>query len=151
MTDQSIEDASRRDFEKWLDSTAWKNDSLTFHNDLYQAWQAARQSSQSEPVGQVIRARVIDRVDGSQEKLGMADIDWSLVKDGDLLYAAPQQAIPSGWKLVPIEITYEMRQAAYEVDEHDIPPSLVTGEQRLKAVWKAILSASPTAPIESDK
>jgi hypothetical protein len=51
MTDQSIEDASRKEFDKWFqggfaddqcNATAWYT--------WQAAWQAARQSSQSEPV-----------------------------------------------------------------------------------------------------
>jgi hypothetical protein len=30
----------RKDFNKWLDTTSWKNDSETFHNDLFEAWKA---------------------------------------------------------------------------------------------------------------
>jgi hypothetical protein len=62
MTDQSIEDASRREFERWYQSTyskpvefkRWHINPDCYANvemqSMWEAWQASRQSSQSEPV-----------------------------------------------------------------------------------------------------
>jgi hypothetical protein len=62
MTDQSIEDASRSEFEAWYEANAMPLESnwfdrekdggykLNFVENTWEGWQAARQSSQSEPV-----------------------------------------------------------------------------------------------------
>jgi hypothetical protein len=67
-------------------------------------------------------------------------------KPSDL--AAPQQAIPSGWKLVPIEPTEEMITAACDCQDHDPADDY---DSEIFHAYKAMLNASPTAPIESDK
>jgi hypothetical protein len=62
--------------------------------------------------------------------------------------AAPQQAIPSGWKLVPIQLPYDALRSVI-VNHFE---RATKGECFLfDDFWKALLSASPTAPIESDK
>jgi hypothetical protein len=38
----------REQFEAWIDTTNFKSDSTTFHNDLFIAWQACAESKQSE-------------------------------------------------------------------------------------------------------
>jgi hypothetical protein len=62
MTDQSIEDASRKEFEAWYEANAMPLESnwfdrekdggykLNFVENTWEGWQAARQSSQSETV-----------------------------------------------------------------------------------------------------
>jgi hypothetical protein len=62
--------------------------------------------------------------------------------------AAPQQAIPSGWKLVPIEPTDEMKEKGWEAYRDSNKPAPYN---MLTDAYKAMLTASPTAPIESDK
>jgi hypothetical protein len=62
--------------------------------------------------------------------------------------AAPQQAIPSGWKLVPIAPTDEMKQQGWEAYRDSNKPAPYN---MLTDAYKAMLSAAPTAPIERDK
>jgi hypothetical protein len=112
----------------------------------------ARQSSQSEPVAYmdsvgvgVITVKLIKELESRGNKFPFEL--WPTK-----LYAAPQQAIPSGWKLVPIEPTWEMIAAPFEgkVEDQD----MMAQKRRRDAMadnYKAMLSASPTAPIESDK
>ncbi|HHH0143639.1 TPA: hypothetical protein ACPZB9_004345 [Yersinia enterocolitica] len=58
-----------------------------------------------------------------------------------IVYTTPQlnsQEIPEGWKLVPIELTAEMAQAAGEAHE---------GESYLPySIYRAMLSAAPEKP-----
>jgi hypothetical protein len=133
MTDQSIEDASRREFEEWNKKT-YPLGSKEISHFRWQAWQAARQSSQSEPVGEL-----------SMDYQGFGSYkQMKQMPEGyHKLYAAPQQAIPSGWKLVPIEPTEEMLSEIHLIDSFSL--------EALKARYKAMLEASPTAPIERDK
>jgi hypothetical protein len=174
MTDQSIEDASRKDFEAWA---LWMGFDVTINEhtgtysgntfDAWTGWQAkaSRQSSQSEPVATAWKFRTRFKLDGDWFKWGNCNLtgSWEIVQglldyaeqkqDYQVEYvsfveshlAAPQQAIPSGWRLVPIEPTVGMKDA---------------GEWRIRnlhsaeSVYKGMLSAciaSPTAPIESDK
>jgi hypothetical protein len=67
---------------------------------------------------------------------------------GEPKLAAPQQAIPSGWKLVPIEPTDEMKEKGWEAYRDSNKPAPYN---MLTDAYKAMLTASPTAPIESDK
>jgi hypothetical protein len=107
------------------------------------AWKA-KQSSQSEPVAKVIRnsAGQILIQDG---KGGSFDMSQYV---GQSFYAAPQQAIPSGWKLVPIEPTDEMKQQGWEAYRDSNKPAPYN---MLTDAYKAMITAAPTAPIESDK
>jgi hypothetical protein len=68
--------------------------------------------------------------------------------DNLLSIAAPQQAIPSGWKLVPIAPTDEMKQQGWEAYRDSNKPAPYN---MLTDAYKAMLSAAPTAPIERDK
>jgi hypothetical protein len=112
----------------------------------------ARQSSQSEPVAKywdmekysysilfnAIAAAV--NIQGSGIGISVKAFEEEMIKQVGSI-AAPQQAIPSGWKLVPIEPTEEMLEQI---------PLRGTGSSA-ESIYDAILSASPTAPIERDK
>jgi hypothetical protein len=108
---QSIEDASRKEFQKWLDNTGRGWSEIAFA-----AWQAARQSSQSEPVAISVPTAPkkiwlcigdtdFDEVEREGWKWNdLAEVTWSTdrIDQCDIPYiradlAAPQQAIPSGW------------------------------------------------------
>jgi hypothetical protein len=111
--------------------------------------QASRQSSQSEPVAWRYRYHNEGSWQVSLNQTCEADLEWLKETYKELLIeplylAAPQQAIPSGWKLVPIEPNGDMLCAGRELDVWNINPMPMK-------VYKAMLSASPTAPIESDK
>jgi len=60
------------------------------------------------------------------------------LENSSIAYAAGQASkVPEGWKLVPVEPTYEMKKAAwddYESDSH-------TG---VESWWKAMLAAAPS-------
>jgi hypothetical protein len=60
------------------------------------------------------------------------------------LFTAPQQAIPAGWKLVPIEPTLQMDKAAVDADL-----ASQDGQISYADIYKAMLSAAPTAPIDN--
>jgi hypothetical protein len=187
MTDQSIEDASRREFEAdlqkrvsnltpeiLLERRADGKYASLLSQYSWEAWQAARQSSQSEPVDKktVIEAgKAVGLIDWAttSDVLKMAakvveeNVGYFYTENGrgeeqeelasDLANqirnlithpesTAPQQAIPSGWKLVPIEPTAEMMAAGRTSDGHTLNSDAVY------AVYKAMINA---APIESDK
>ncbi|OJC57057.1 hypothetical protein AXW37_12310 [Yersinia ruckeri] len=59
-----------------------------------------------------------------------------------IVYTTPQfksQEIPEGWKLVPIELTAEMAQAAREAHE---------GESYLPySIYRAMIAAAPEKPL----
>jgi hypothetical protein len=68
MTDQSIEDASRKEFEahfhfidpkKTKDSWGKVTYAYSHVEAMWEGWQAARQSSQSEPVGTDVLEKVL--------------------------------------------------------------------------------------------
>jgi hypothetical protein len=150
MTDQSIiEDASRREFEAWYKKMYPKVDSLVHKNEMLGCWQASRQSSQSEPVTKETAVKVgketglIDWASEDNEFFTFVDdheISGKLVKFANHFLAAPQQAIPSG--KIQGYLLYGDYIDAKRMEELNID-------------WKACgaipLSASPTAPIESDK
>jgi hypothetical protein len=118
----------------------------------------ARQSSQSEPVGEIY------------EMNGRATVDlWNTdLEAGTKLYAAPQQAIPSGW--MPIETApkdgteidvwcFDSENEGYRVTNAWYCNALNKwrsygdGEMvwaNMPSYWMP-LPASPTAPIERDK
>jgi hypothetical protein len=107
----------------------------------------ARQSSQSEPVAW----QAYDHDDGKWftfETKEQAKEVWPNKNVIRPLYAAPQQAIPSGWKLVPIAPTDEMKQQGWEAYRDSNKPAPYN---MLTDAYKAMLSAAPTAPIERDK
>jgi hypothetical protein len=75
------------------------------------------------------------------EQAELAPPDWL----SDAIYkatAAPQQAIPSGWRIVPIEPTEEMIKEGLKY-------KAVGGG--VATIYQKMLSASPSAPIERDK
>jgi hypothetical protein len=106
MTDQSIEDASREQirleaqasglsFLGVKDGERWQ--ALYDFVAIHDREQAARQSSQSEPVA-VFTGKFKGNVNGKQWI--ECELTGAMPNTGDLLYAAPQQAIPSGWTSV---------------------------------------------------
>jgi hypothetical protein len=169
MTDQSIIEQERKDFEKWYQSQYSKKIDFkryapnSFHYDNediqenYETWigcieyyrHADRQSSQSEPVATVCH----EAAKGNRGNPVIWFKSPTSLPDGTSLYAAPQQVQdklavypPSGWKLVPIEPTEAMLNVVlngtpYEGDNKEL----------MREAYKIMLSASPTAPIESDK
>jgi hypothetical protein len=163
MTDQSIEDASRSEFEAahkelYGDTCRYRINKETgkyIENGEqldWELWQAARQSSQSEPVANKqtpyanCQFQICD-LPGQCKGAGRCHHPVTVADIRNL--AAPQQAIPSGWKLVPVELTETMRDNAAKCRLNG---------QGVDAIYAAILSAvdyelsaSPTAPIESDK
>jgi hypothetical protein len=136
---QSIEDAATafsiefegelvgpKDWEIWL-----------------KAWQASRQSSQSEPVA--VFRNTDDRYFVEFPNYhGLENI----ADKSPLFLAAPQQAIPSGWQLVPKEATTEMMLEAHKLNLVGVSKGTA---KVFDKIYKAMLSASPTAPIERDK
>ncbi len=72
-----------------------------------------------------------------------------IVETQQLFTDAPQQAIPAGWKLVPIEPTEEMVVAMNTVIER--PYNQANAKQMYKArhTYKAMIAAAPTAPIDN--
>jgi hypothetical protein len=129
MTDQSIEDASRKEFEGvlqkrvsnftpeiLLERRADGKYASLLSQYSWEAWQAARQSSQSEPVAISVPTAPkkiwlcigdtdFDEVEREGWKWNdLAEVTWSTdrIDQCDIPYiradlAAPQQAIPSGW------------------------------------------------------
>lgn len=73
--------------------------------------------------------------------------DGSLSREyeGDVI----SQITPPGWKLVPVEPTYDMKQAGSQKWRSDIREHKGTHGQALD-IYKAMLSASPAAPAASD-
>jgi hypothetical protein len=128
-----------------------------------------QQVSQSEPVAiEALKERdrlghtvvqvigTLDEIIEQVEEITLHDVNyvavpaelWHELEDAleemperaESFIAAPHQAIPSGWKLVPIEPTEEMLEQI---------PLRGTGSSA-ESIYDAILSASPTAPIESE-
>jgi hypothetical protein len=103
MTDQSIEDASRNSIIEDAKAAGllhpkWPNEAGSKRIYLYELekfvqLQAARQSSQSEPVAEVFEEKLADW------STPHAAVKWHQTDFpiGTKFYAAPQQAIPSGW------------------------------------------------------
>jgi hypothetical protein len=149
MTDQSIEDASRNNWttKQWAEHVgAWENEQGQV---CFGSWQAlaamlsqfqqdARQSSQSEPVASII-------FNESEEytilPLGREVFKLAPNVEHGLYLAAPQQAIPSDLDALIYEHT------KFNVNQADDAITI----KGIKSLINAVLSASPTAPIESDK
>ncbi|MGE0936434.1 hypothetical protein AB9H26_19280 [Yersinia enterocolitica] len=94
-------------------------------------------AKRAEPVGYLEQNHLDYLRSGSD-----ADI-WPEGGAGDIpVYLAPQlnsPEIPEGWKLVPIELTAEMAQAAKEAHE---------GESYLPySIYRAMLAAAPEKPL----
>jgi hypothetical protein len=114
----------------------------------------ARQSSQSEPVA-VFTGKFKGNVNGKQWI--ECELTGAMPNTGDLLYAAPQQAIPRGWISVKDKLPENERvmtlSPAYAEGEH-MRHRIMDG-QFVKVChdvshWMP-LPASPAAPIERDK
>ncbi|HEI6782542.1 hypothetical protein [Yersinia enterocolitica] len=93
-------------------------------------------AKRAEPVG-YLEQNCLDYLRSGSD----ADI-WPEGGAGDIpVYLAPQlnsPEIPEGWKLVPIELTAEMAQAAGEAHE---------GESYLPySIYRAMLAAAPEKP-----
>jgi hypothetical protein len=164
---KTIEDASRREFEAWYIKNITHGDEVYFAKDEsdsyicegirigFEAWQAARQSSQSEPVAlQYVTQLAIYLHDKFYKEKSPIfeplDNVMSVLTQIDNMIcglAIPQQAIPSGWKLVPIEPTEEMIEAGREQGRTNELEFRHRNEGAV-FIYKAMLSALPTAPIE---
>jgi hypothetical protein len=97
---------------------------------------ASRQSSQSEPVA-VFTGKFKGNVNGKQWI--ECELTGAMPNTGDLLYAAPQQAIPA-------------EQVPYNNYVQPVPDHCdrITWRNRYYSI-ELLKPASPTAPIESDK
>jgi hypothetical protein len=178
--DQSIEDASRRDFEDsvW---NIWQNDGsdktnvcpreeqfIISDNGKYQntvieyfwlVWQASRQSSQGEPVGSC-NLRTGETKIYNHRKL---QNDYGLEKPTlELFLAAPQQAIPDETLAIIKELSgnYVLYTDSCGGDKcRYCEATYGNADNQLHwhkdscPVAKAnlLLSASPASPVESDK
>jgi hypothetical protein len=156
---QSIEDASRIEFEK---TGMGKSDFVYFDkvDNVYKAsashhaqmamdkqrwwegWQAARQSSQSEPVA-VFR----NTDDRYFVEFPSYDGLENIPDKSPLFLAAPQQAIPSGWKFSDAEVLEwnSRNDDKFQGKVHEARTAIEDARSM------HMLSASPTAPIERDK
>jgi hypothetical protein len=178
MTDQSIEDAIRREFEKTfshmeLDKVkdAWGKERYKHEHieSIWYGWQAARQSSQSEPVAiEALKERdrlghtvvqvigTLDEIIEQVEEITLHDANyfavpaelWHELEDAlekmperaESFLAAPQQAIPSG-RIETLE----------KAINYLLANDLLSNSHARAVANTALLSASPTAPIERDK
>jgi hypothetical protein len=156
MTDQSIEDASIIEDAKAAGFEVYEHNGqlqvfvegncITRTIEKFAQLREARQSSQSEPVA----------YRWGNENAWLLTDEKPVSNDPNifvqpLFLAAPQQAIPSGLKLVPIEPTHEMVMSARKAD---FGPLGQLGQATIRTCYKAMLSASPTSPtspIERDK
>jgi hypothetical protein len=165
MTDQSIEDASRKEFEAWAvsqDLSIHKSPGTDKYEkgytlDAWETWKAARQSSQSEPVA-TLSINIHDEYsltlnafeDGEDDGENYARLIAMLGKGHHKLYAAPQQAIPSGWKSLSdgqwMNIVNHDRAWESYSKEEAVHEAVKMTEAKCKEN-----NASPAAPIESDK
>jgi hypothetical protein len=159
MTDQSIEDASRKEFQQWLKDTGRGWSEIAF-----EAWKAkaARQSSQSEPVASLEEWLVTNMPAGTV----IGDPKWWARKINNVLgyLAAPQQAIPSGWisvddtlpsnpeeRVLAIETDGEVYRLYYrdgkwlDIDGYEL--LAVHAWMEFPEVYD--LSASPTSPQQA--
>jgi hypothetical protein len=168
MTDQSIEDASRREFEvylathpdfegEFLERTVDGKYIVKIIEAHWETWKAARQSSQSEPVA-TLSINIHDEYsltlnafeDGEDDGENYARLIAMLGKGHHKLYAAPQQAIPSGWKSLSdgqwMNIVNHDRAWESYSKEEAVHEAVKMTEAKCKEN-----NASPAAPIESDK
>jgi hypothetical protein len=166
MTDQSIEDA-KKEFEQTLQSLPFfKKHSVNLKsgnpvypydydetNLMWELWQASRQSSQSEPVDleKECLSRGIIEFDPRGEYLVFkpSSVTDVLEAIADIYLAAPQQAIPFGW------LIRGGNDERYKPIK-DMPWSFREGAEKPEVAWTQqelipVYTASPTAPIESDK
>jgi hypothetical protein len=116
-----------------------------FIEEMFKA-QAARQSSQSEPIGYV-NTKFCGVFYKTLEDYKKA---FGSNANAQPVYTAPQQAIPSGYAIVPHRLTKEMDRVLNEEDwqwEDLLAAANAITEQE----YQDISTTSPTAPIESDK
>jgi hypothetical protein len=175
MTDQSIEDASRREFEvylathpdfegEFLERTVDGKYIVKIIEAHWETWKAARQSSQSEPVA-TLSINIHDEYsltlnafeDGEDDGENYARLIAMLGKGHHKLYTAPQQAIPSGW----ISVTDNAPERIHGMKILCFGNGYIFESEYEDGYWVNIggedfthwmpLPASPTAPIESDK
>jgi hypothetical protein len=176
MTDQSIIEQERKDFEKWYQSQYSKKIDFkryapnSFHYDNediqenYETWigcleyyrQASRQSSQSEPVAWRYRYHNEGSWQVSLNQTCEADLEWLKETYKELLIeplylAAPQQAIPAGMEFGENLMSNEKGEV-FGLDTGRLVAKF-SHEHESAAFVKTYNSqpASPTAPIESDK
>jgi hypothetical protein len=166
MTDQSIiEDARAAGF----DSIAQSSSKFLTLLSKFAQLREARQSSQSEPVSKDICKEIAMKITAGK---GVGDLSirltwselWAYSESLRELYAAPQQAIPSGW----ISVNDAMPEDGTEIyganikgevwaecfDSAEPLGSMVfwmVNKYPLPPLAASFKSASPTAPIESDK
>jgi hypothetical protein len=160
---QSIENASRIEFKAWLysEDSSVNPDGLTTEEIgiMFHAWRAARQSSQSEPVACYTKKYGVQML-----KAGFL----ANLPDNTVLYAAPQQAIPSDSDLENL-VTVDKRDlfdfvrgAIRDALENGLMDEQTSSEEMAmfhnatertdKCLSKLYAKpASPTAPIERDK
>jgi hypothetical protein len=105
---------------------------------------AARSSDKGEAVGEV---RDTGEPHGRYIHLFKTAYQMEV---GDKLFTAPQQAIPAGYAIVPIEPTWEMIAAPFagKVEDQD----MMAQKRRREAMadnYKAMVAAAPTAPIDN--
>jgi hypothetical protein len=142
---QSIEDASL-EFDNWFHQSQHKFNLKDRYEALVvwrAAWQAARQSSQSEPVGYVSNNFK------ENLKLGIKiDVSRTPYKHltMPIYLAAPQQAIPADWR----KVIKGIRDADYTFGKDSVNVVNVVLDCVIDGI-DDLVSASPTAPIESDK
>jgi hypothetical protein len=146
MSDQSIEDASRGEFQQWLKDTGRGWSEIAF-----EAWQASRQSSQSEPV--VVTKEVFEIIGYLVSMASIYDEahakHYASKLDSLLSIAAPQQAIPSG--LIET-LKFYANKANYKTSwDSDSNHVMEDKGEIARNALAAYESASPTAPIERDK
>jgi hypothetical protein len=138
-----------------------------------------QQVSQSEPVAiEALKERdrlghtvvqvigTLDEIIEQVEEITLHDVNyfavpaelWHELEDGiekmperaESFLAAPQQAIPSGYAIVPHRLTKAMDRVLSE-DDWQWEDLLAAANAITEEEYQAISTASPTAPIESDK
>jgi len=57
----------------------------------------------------------------------------------------PAVSVPDGWKLIPIEPTQAMMNAAFDAFEVWLPRPYANGTEARNAIYAAMLAASPEA------
>ena len=109
--------------------------------------QQALEQPVQEPVAfKVIRGELCYKSQDDDQSYGM----WCPVTsqtslpyvDGTEFYTDPpaaQQAVPEGWKLVPVELTNEM----LAVCDEDVGSKIIDGPAFAVAVWMSFLAAAP--------
>jgi hypothetical protein len=133
----SIEDASLKEFQQWLKDTGRGWSEIAFA-----AWKAARQSSQSEPV------YLLSVGNSLYEKVMPENVeDLRKYTTVETLYAAPQQAIPSGWWAIIMETAASLEVASYSITDPDAKKAAQSA-----CKWaRDKANELSAAPIESDK